>query len=56
MAKLLIGLSTWEEALTISMKRESKNPVGVEKSLLHSITVVDVNVNVKHTSMMFQQL
>ena len=50
------GFSTWEEALTISVKWKSKNPVGVEESLLHSITVVDVNVNVQHTSVMFQQL
>ena len=38
------------------MKGQSKNPVGVEKGLLNPITMVDVNVNVQHARVMFQQL
>ena len=49
-------LITWKEALSIAMKWKSKNPVGVKKSLLHSITMVDVNVNVQHARVMFQKL
>ena len=52
----LHDLSTWKEALAIAMEWKSKNPVCVEESLLYSITMVDVYVDVQHTSMMFQQL
>ena len=55
MANLLISIQHLGRSLD-HIGEMSKNPVGVEKSLLHSITVVDVNIDVQHTGVMFQQL
>ena len=38
------------------MKGQSKDPVGFKESLLNSITMVDVDVNIKNARVVFQQL
>ena len=38
------------------MEGQSKDPVGFKESLLNSITMVDVDVNVQNPRMIFQQL
>ena len=46
--------SAWEE-VTISVKRDSHHSVGTVESLFHSISMVDINVDVKHSVMILQQ-
>lgn len=43
--------SAWEEVVAILMKGHRHDTVGEVKSLLNSIAVVYVNINVKYTGM-----
>jgi hypothetical protein len=47
---------SWEELLVELMERGGQDPVGCVEGLLDSISVMDVNVDVKHTGMHTEQL
>ena len=45
-----------EEVVPILVERHRHDPVGSQKRFLHSITMVDVNVNIQHPVVILQQL
>ena len=46
----------WEKIIAVLMKTDGHNSIGQVESLLHSVSVVDIDVNVEDSWMVFQQL